>query len=146
MVHGKTRKDMQKFIDDCIVSAVKIGQDTYGKKLDFGEESILIVDEILDGYHERYLHPEEDDGLIHDHVNTYAYIFGIYVGEVLLRRQESDYSWQETEYGIVLAKEAGNLINPAAKAMKHIMNGKEGGDNIKSFFDVACMIMAGKFK
>ena len=46
----------------------------------------------------------------------------------------------------MLAKEARNLINPAAKAMKQIMNGKEGGDDIKSFFDVACRIMDGKFK
>lgn len=146
MNHGKTTMNMQEFINDCIISAVKISQDTYDMKLDFSEESILIVDEVLEGYHERYLHPEEDDGLIHDHANTYAYIFGIYVGEVLLRRRESDYSWLETEYGIVLAKEAGNLINPAAKAMKQIMNGKEGGDDIKSFFDVACRIMDGKFK
>ena len=62
MNHGKTTMNMQEFINDCIISAVKISQDTYDMKLDFSEESILIVDEVLEGYHERYLHPEEEDG------------------------------------------------------------------------------------
>ena len=89
---------MRETIEYCIDSAIKIGSQTYDKSLDFSEESVKIVDGILDGYHERYLHPEEDEGLIREHANTYAHIFGIYVGEVLLRRMDSGCGWAETEY------------------------------------------------
>lgn len=137
--------DLRETIDYCIKSAVNIGQETYGKELDFSDESIGIVDEILDGYHERYLHPERDDAFMKSRPNTYAYIFGIYVGEVLLRNHTGDYSWQELEYGIVLAKNDKNQVNPIAKANKQIVNGKESGDDIQSFFNIAIMIMNGQF-
>lgn len=145
---GDRRKgmDVQETIGYCLESAVKIGQEAYGRTLDFSKRSILDVNDILDGYHERYTHSEEDGGLIRDHVNTYASIFGIYVGEVLLREYGASYIWKETEYGIALVKNEGNIINPVAKAGKQIVNGKEAGDNIKSFFDVAAMIMQGKLK
>ncbi len=137
---------MRETIEYCVDSAIKIGSQTYDKSLDFSEESVKIVDGILDGYHERYLHPEEDEGLIREHANTYAHIFGIYVGEVLLRRMDSGCGWAETEYGIVLAKDDRNVINPIAKAYKHIVHGKENGDDVNSFFQIAMMIMEGKLK
>ena len=135
---------VQETVGYCLESAVKIGQETYGKTLDFSKSSISDVDDILEGYHVRYVHSEEDGRLIRAHVNTYACIFGIYVGEVLLREFGASYEWKDTEYGIALVKNEGNVVNPVAKAMKQIVNGKEAGDNIISFFSVAGMIMQGK--
>lgn len=138
--------DMRETIDYCIDSAVTIGRETYEMVLDFSEESVSLVDKILDIYHERYLNPEKDEGMIKKHINSYAYIFGIYVGEVLLRNHAKDYAWHDDEQvGIVLAKNEKNQINPIAKAYKQIMNGKEGGDDIQSFYHIAVMIAKGQF-
>lgn len=138
--------DMRETIDYCIDSAVTIGRETYELELDFSEESVALVDKILDLYHERYLNPEKDDGMIKNRINSYAYIFGIYVGEVLLRNHAKDYTWQDdAAFGIVLAKNECNQINPIAKVYKQIMNGKEGGDDIRSFYNIAVMIVKGQF-
>lgn len=137
--------NLSETISYCVDSAVKIAAETYGKTLDFSEESMDIVDTILDGYHERYLYQEKDGSLIRDHINSYASIFGIYVGEVLLRQYGKGYVWKETEYGVALAQDEKNMINPVAKAYKHIQNGKENGDDIKSFYRVAVSIMCGAF-
>lgn len=144
-IEGGIQMDKKETIEYCISSAIKIGLESYNKTLDFSDESIQNVNEILNGYHERYLHPEEDDGLIQEKVNIFALIFGIYVGEVLLRKYHSAYAWKDTEYGFVLAKDETNFINPVGKARKQIVNGKENGDDIKSFFDVANAIMQEKF-
>lgn len=137
--------NIKETIDFCISSAIKLGREVYNENLDFSDESIQTVKEILDGYHERYLHPENDNGLIKNRVNTYAHVFGIYVGEVLIRKSGGSYAWKDTEYGIVLAKDEKNIINPVGKASKQIVNGVEGGDDIKSFFDVATAIIRGEF-
>jgi len=135
---------MQGFIDESIGSAIKIGKD-YGKNLDFSDESIKDVDAILDDYHERYLHPEKDNNLMKEKINMFAHVFGIYVGEVLRRNHVQDCVWQDTKYGIVLVKDEDSHASPIAKAYKHIVNGKEEGDDIKSFFNMAIMILQNKF-
>ena len=50
-----------KFIGSCLGHAKKIGEDR-GVALDYTPASIPAVSRILDGYHQRYLHPEEDGG------------------------------------------------------------------------------------
>lgn len=137
--------DIQETIDYCIDSAIKIGSETYNRTLDFSDNSIIFVDEILDGYHDRYINTEKDDGLIKEHTNTYAHIFGVYIGEVLRRNHAGDHTWQDTEFGLVLSSNEQNHVNPIAKVYKQIVNGKESGDDIKSFFDIAILIMQGKF-
>ena len=89
---------LQRFIDDCINNAVKVGTD-YGKTLDFSDESVMRVGDILDLYHDRYLHPEKDNGFITEHIDTFAHVFGIYVSEVFRRNHAQNWRWQETEYG-----------------------------------------------
>ena len=137
--------DLKETIDYCIDSAIKIGEETYDMVLDFSNESVEHVDKILDGYHERYLYPEKDEGLIKSHSNTYAHIFGIYVGEVLIRNHAKDYVCHVIQAGIKLVKYESFHINPITKAYKQIVNGKEGGDDIKSFFEVAIFIVKGSF-
>ena len=133
----------QEFIDYGINAAVKIGID-YNKTLDFSDESIHIADEILDGYHDRYIHPEKDKKFMQEKIDTFAHIFGIYVGEVLRRNHAQNCVWKETEYGAVLTKDDGDYVNSIAKVYKQIANGKEFGDDIKSFFDIAILVLQGR--
>lgn len=134
-----------QFIGSCLGHAKKIGEDC-GVTLDYTPASIPAVSRILDGYHRRYLHPEEDGGAMQEKVNAFASVFGVYIGETLLRTHpESGYGWAEKEdFGLVVAKEGGYHIDAIAKATKQIVNGRENGDEVVSFFDVAGQVMEGK--
>ena len=137
--------DMKETIEYCISSSVNIAAD-YNISLDFSDVSVQGVSEILDSFHERFLHPELDEGLMKNKANAFAYMFGVYVGEVLIRNHNTGYVWADTKFGVALAKDENNIINPIAKAQKQIVNGREAGDDVKSFFDVAITIMQGKFR
>lgn len=143
---GEIPKYIQ-FIGYCLGNAKKIGED-YGAALDYTPASIPAVSRILDGYHQRYLHPEEDEGLIRDKVDTFSAIFGVYVGETLLRcHPDSGYGWVEKpDFGLVVAKGSEYHIDAIAKATKQIVNGREEGDEIESFFHVAEQLMEGTLK
>ena len=101
------------------------------------------VDEILDAYHEDYIKPENDKGDSENAITSIVNILGIYVGEVIKRNHVEDAIWQNTEFGLALVKNE-NQVNPIAKAHKHIVNGKENGDDIRSFFNVAILLLQGK--
>ena len=135
------RKEMMDF---CFPTVIKLAA-TYNVALDFSDASVQGVSELLDIFHERYLNPELDGGQVKQKEYTLAYIFGVYVGEVLIRNYGGGYDWEDTPYGIALAKGEENIINPIGKAEKHIINGSEAGDDIKGFFDVAITIIKGKF-
>ena len=136
---------IQGFINDCLNSAVKIGVD-YNKVLDFSDESIKSASEILDRYHDRYLNPEKDNSFIKEKANMFAHIFGVYVGEVLRRNHAQNCAWQNTEHGVAIVANEKNHVYPVSKAYKQIVDGKEAGDDIESFFRIAIMILQGKFK
>lgn len=135
-----------KYIGCCLGNAKRIGED-YGVALDYTPASIPAVSRILDEYHRRYLHPEEDDGMMAEKYGIFAGIFGVYVGETLLRcHPNCGYGWTEKEqFGLVVAKGEGYHIDAIAKAAKQIVNGRENGDEIGSFFDVAVELMEGRF-
>ncbi len=136
-----------RFIGTCLGNAIKIGED-YGEVLDYTPASIPAVSRILDGYHQRYLHPEEDQGLIRNKADAFASVFGVYIGETLLRcHPNSGYGWAEKEgFGLVVAKGDGYHIDAIAKATKQIVNGRENGDEVESFFHVAEQLMEGTFR
>jgi hypothetical protein len=135
--------NIEEAILDYCNAAVQIGKDSYNVDFDFAPDTVKQVSEILDHYHDIYAE-EGSEGDMHQRINTYAGIFGIYVGEVLRRNYASDYNWESTENGFGLTK--GNSgVFPIAKAYKHIQNGVEGGDRIDSFFDIAVLIVQGKF-
>lgn len=136
------RKEMMDF---CFPTVIKLAAN-YHVTLDFSDESVQGVSELLDIFHERYLNPEIDGGQVQQKEYTLAYIFGVYVGEVLIRNYGGGYDWEDTSFGIALAKDEQNIINPIGKAEKHIINGIEAGDDIKGFFDVAIAIIQGKFQ
>lgn len=134
------------FVRECLEHAQKIGAD-YAIKLDYTAASIPAVSGLLDSYHRRCLHPEEDDGIIRDNAENFAAVFGVYIGETLLRLHPgSGYRWTEKEqFGLVLAKGEGYHIDAIAKAAKQIVNGREAGDEVTSFFHVAEQLMEGKW-
>lgn len=135
-----------KFIGQCLDQAQKICQD-YQIPMDYTAASIPKVSGLLDSYHRRYLHPEEDDSIIRDNAESFAEIFGVYIGETLLRlHPDRGYAWAEKEgFGLVVAKEGGYHIDAIAKAAKQIVNGREAGDEVGSFFDVAEELMEGRW-
>lgn len=135
--------NIEEAIHDYCNAAVHIGKDSYHVDLDFTPDTVKQVSEILDRYHDIYME-EDSEGELHQRINTYAGIFGIYVGEVLRRNYASDYNWESTENGFGLIKRK-SAVFPIAKAYKHIQNGVEGGDRIDSFFDIAVLIVQGKF-
>ena len=79
-------------------------------------------------------------------VDAFASVFGVYIGETLLRTYpDSGYGWAEKEgFGLVVAKGEGYHIDAIAKAAKQIVNGRENGDEVESFFSVAGQLMEGK--
>lgn len=135
-----------RFVGECLEKAQEIGAD-YAMKLDYSVDSISAVSGLLDSYHRRYLHPEEDNGVIRDNADNFATIFGVYIGETLLRlHPDSGYSWTPKEqFGLVVAKGEGYHIDAIAKAAKQIVNGREAGDEVGSFFDIAEQLMEGKW-
>lgn len=135
--------NIEETVLDYCNAAVQIGKESYHVDLDFTPDTVKQVSEILDRYHDIYAE-EDSEGDIHQCINTYAGIFGIYVGEVLRRNYASDYNWESTEHGFGLTK-GSSAVFSISKAYKHIENGAEGGDQIDSFFKVAVFIVQGKF-
>lgn len=135
--------NIEETIREYCNAAVQIGKDSYHVDFDFTPDTVKQVSEILDHYHDIYAE-EDNEGDMHQRINTYAGIFGIYVGEVLRRNYASNYNWESTENGFGLTNGKSGVF-PIAKAYKHIQNGVEGGDRIDSFFDIAVLIVQGKF-
>lgn len=134
-------EEQVRFIEHCLAHAVKIGQD-YGETMDYSPASIQTVSHILDGYHRRYL---QNQGQIREKLDAFASVFGVYIGETLLRNHpDSGYHWMEKpEFGLVVGKGDGYHIDAIAKAAKQIVNGREEGDEVVSFFDIAGKLMDG---
>jgi len=131
--------DVQETIEGLLKHAIHVGEGR-GKVLDFSDESIRSVSEILDFYYELYT--ETGENIIKEQPNTFAHIFGAYVGEVLRKNYAPDWTWVKTEYGLVLAKNETTMVNPIGKAYKHIVNGSD--DDIHSFFTVAILVIQEK--
>ena len=134
--------DLQKTIELLLKQARHIAEG-HDMVLDFSDESIQGVSELLDFYHESYL--EAGENIIKEQPDTFAHIWGVYVGEILRRNYGPSWAWEKAEYGLVLAKNEKNMINPVGKAHKHIVNGKEDGDDIGGFFSVAILFLQDKF-
>ncbi|MDE6619566.1 MAG: hypothetical protein K2K74_03570 [Lachnospiraceae bacterium] len=110
--------------------------------LDYTEQSIEKVEEILAAYHENLDSYDGDDGA--STLWNIAVHFGIYLGETLLRIHlgEKGFAWDINE-GTPALKKENNEIYPVSKAHKRILNGPE--DDVRSFCKVAIMIADGAF-
>ena len=99
---------------------------------------------MMQTFHERVNQCSEEEG--DEILAEWAACFGVYIGETLLRTSpDSGYGWVEKEgFGLVVAKGKGYHIDAIAKAAKQIVNGRENGDEVESFFSVAGQLMEGK--
>lgn len=132
---------MANFDREAILEAARSQAARLGRILDYSDESITAVEEIL-GLFERHF---QENGPDDQKIWNQAVLYGTYLGETLLRNglAEKGYCWQLTENGLpVLAKDGSNQMSPITKAEKRIKNGPE--DSVKSFFDVAKVIAEGK--
>lgn len=119
---------------------------TYAKQnniiLDYTEQSIEKVEEILGVYHDKLDSYDGEDGA--EALWNVAVHFGIYLGETLLRMhlEEKGFAWCLRE-GTPALKKENNEIYPISKAHKRILNGPE--DDVRSFCKIALMIADGAF-
>lgn len=111
-------------------------------ELDFSQESIKKVDDILGYYNEHIEEYSGEEGEII--LWNLAVHFGIYIGEILLRLQLKDngYDWCVVDNLPVLQKDEKNSMSPITKAHKRILYGVQ--DSVKSFCDIAFLIGKGE--
>lgn len=112
----------------------------YNIILDYTEQSIGKVDEILGVYHENLDRYDGEDGA--ETLWNIAVHFGIYLGETLLRThlEEKGFAWCLKE-GMPALKKENNEMYPISKAHKRILNGPE--DDVRSFCKIAIMMADG---
>ncbi len=116
----------------------------YNKTLDYSEESIKIIEQILDQhYHELYCNTFKrifkkiiGKDLTESKINSIAVMLGTYVGEVMRKSIGDSCTWHIEDVfgdGDSLHIKVGNArAFPIGKVYKRIMNGSE--DSICSFY------------
>lgn len=107
----------------------------FDKKLDFSENSIADLEEILDWYAKDLLVSKPTDNQIW----SMAVIFGSYLGETLLKNglAQKGFVWgvEESSNVPLLLQENGWQITPNDKVYKRLVNGSE--DSVVSFYRFA---------
>jgi hypothetical protein len=88
-----------------------------GRRLDYSVASLELIDGILGGFHE--------DGSGSDPLAETAFVFGAYVGEVMVRRNGGRWAAPPPELGghFIVKLPNGNHANPIGKAFKRVDNG-----------------------
>ena len=108
---------------------------SFGKELDYSEDSIKAVEEILDYYAKDLTKSKPTENQIW----SMALIFGSYLGEVMLRNglARKGYAWGKDDTSDIplLSAGDGSYATPNDKVYKRLVNGKE--DDIVLFYDVA---------
>jgi hypothetical protein len=113
--------------------AAELALEHAGVELDFSVESLARVDELLAGWH--------DEGNTCESMPTTVYLFGCYLGEVIIRNHGG--AWRETAgtaheemsgFPVVLELPGGAICNPLGKACKLLDNGL--GDSLVFFCQV----------
>ena len=115
--------------------AVSLSQATMGQKLDFTEESIKTVENILGRYHS-----EKERAGAHASpkiVDQVCQIYGAYIGEVMRRNYGGEWMLDDTfSPGTKIPALRMNQLqtSPSAKVYKRIMNGSE--DDVWFYYQV----------
>ena len=115
-------------------TAIKYAQE-FDKKLDFSENSIADLEEILDWYSNdiSISNPTENQ------IWSIAIIFGSYLGETLLKNglSQKGFAWGKEASSKVplLMKDDGSYITPNDKVYKRLVNGN--ADSVASFYRFA---------
>jgi hypothetical protein len=104
--------------------------------LDFSEESVEILEEILEQYHQsmpKGLKKLFVKGIPEEKIGEISDIFGAYVGEVMIKHFGGE--WRESnryKNAIALYSADGTEIYPSAKVYNRILDGK--GNNIWIYY------------
>jgi hypothetical protein len=124
-LESQSFSDLSSMMDGYARAAADQGRDNFQQKLDFSEESIDNLDEILVRVSES---PELD-------LDFEVRLWGSYLGEVLRRRYNG--SWEMTQYpGGAVAVPAidvrGSRLFPLIKVYRRLTKGEE--EDLGSFF------------
>ena len=115
-------------------TAIEYAQN-FDKKLDFSENSIVDLEEILDWYSKDIAVSKPTENQIW----SMSIIFGSYLGETLLKNGliEKGFAWgKEASSNIpLLIKDDGCYITPNDKVYKRLVNGSV--DSVISFYQFA---------
>lgn len=148
-------EDILSTVNNLCEKAIQYGQ-SFSKNLDFSEESLKDVEEILDYYNNKF----KDKFINNTNVDTkeqeamesqiwnLACIFGVYVGEVMCRNNESRCNWvYEDGFGtgvsLHIKVDNNNRACPLDKAYKRLKN--DSGDNVVSFYNIfKDLVLTGK--
>jgi len=116
------------------VTAIEYANE-FNKKLDFSENSITDLEEILDWYSKDIAVSKPTENQIW----SMSIIFGSYLGEALLKNglYEKGFTWgKEPSSNIpLLIKNNGAYLTPNDKVYKRLVNGSE--DSVISFYRFA---------
>ena len=125
-----TPAEIAESIDHYCSTAIAYAQ-SFGKRLDYSDDSIDDVEEILDFYHQELVRTEEKP--TQNQIWSMAVVWGAYLGEVMRRKMGEPCGWM-FEDGEFHLEAAGAKAYPMGKAYKRIVNGPE--DSVVSFFDI----------
>ncbi len=116
------------------VSAIEYANE-FNKKLDYSENSITYLEEILDWYSKDISISKPTENQIW----SMAIIFGSYLGETLLKNglTKKGFVWgKEASSNVpLLIKDDGSYLTPNDKVYKRLVNGSE--DSVVSFYRFA---------
>ena len=131
--------DIQKICEEAVKTAAELGV-----TLNYQPEDIDQTETVIMPKFSAWLR----DGTITADRGAWnlAVIFGIYLGETMLRNFAAAHGFQwgtpDGEFP-VLIKDNGNQMSPITKVHKRILNGEE--DSIASFYRVAAWVADGRF-
>lgn len=127
------RKPKQKSFSDSIEyfsnTAIKYAQ-SFDKEFDYSEDSVKDLEEILDWYSNDISESNPTDNQIW----SMAKIFGVYLGQVIIKNCGNGYVWCDTDNSIPVIKKGELVIAPIDKVYKRLVYGPE--DSVVSFYDV----------
>lgn len=116
------------------VTAIEYANE-FNKKLDYSENSIADLEEILDWYSKDIAISKPTENQIW----SMSVIFGSYLGETLLKNalSKNDFEWgKEPSSNIpLLIRKDGSYLTPNDKVYKRLVNGRE--DSVVSFYRFA---------
>ncbi len=129
-----TNSELTIYAQKMCATAIEYAQE-FDKNLDFSENSIVDLEEILDWYSKDIVVSKPTENQIW----SIAIIFGSYLGETLLKNglSEKGFVWKTEESSNVplLIKDDGFYITPNDKVYKRLVNGSE--DNVIFFYRFA---------
>lgn len=129
-----TNSEWAAYAQKMCVAAIEYAKE-FNKKLDYSENSIADLEEILDWYSNDIAISKPTENQIW----SIAIIFGSYLGETLLKNglSEKGFVWgKEASSNIpLLIKDNGSYLTPNDKVYKRLVNGSE--DSIVPFYRFA---------